>query len=274
MSVIILPRRWTRQPTGPVEIDWSNPLARGLYQVILPQYGIELVSGAKLTTTGTRINPAPFGLACGFGTTFGVGTTDTKILATAGPVYSGPRSYLTQAFVLSGATSGRFFSRNASGSTAGGERFVIGTTDTLRLNRILSSVDISDSEWASTFGVPHTWLATNDGVTAANTTLHEDGKLLTRVAFAGSITANQASTDVLQIGNRGGSGNVLNGKISIVAIWNRELSAAEAREITRNPWQIFKPQVSRIYFDVPAASTFNPAWARNRNTLIQAGMPL
>ena len=27
---LFLPRRWTRQPQGPVEVDWGNPISRGL----------------------------------------------------------------------------------------------------------------------------------------------------------------------------------------------------------------------------------------------------
>ena len=76
---VFLSRRWNRQPPYVTGVDWNNPLARGLvlatpggtYQSSYPE--------RQMTRTGTTIRAAQSGVVNGFGSTLGVGTTDSII---------------------------------------------------------------------------------------------------------------------------------------------------------------------------------------------------
>src|SRR5574337_703835 len=65
MAVVITRRRWTRQPTGPVDVDWSNPLTAGLVALFCasePQ--LELVHRKPFTAAQSpTILDSEFGIA-------------------------------------------------------------------------------------------------------------------------------------------------------------------------------------------------------------------
>jgi hypothetical protein len=50
-------------------------------------------------------------------------------------------------------------------------------------------------------------------------------------------------------------GSYFSGGVFFGAAWNRVLSADEVAELSRNPWQLFRPQVRRIYFPGAAGQT-------------------
>ena len=267
MPAIIIPSRWTRQPTGPVEIDWSHPLSLSIDQAFLPQNGLDVVTGKLLTVTGSKISPFSAGVGRAFGATVGVGSTDALRIASP-KLNLGPRCYLLQ--YLTKTDSGRFYSRAPSGSDVATERISVQPTNIFRFARRGASSDVGTSEWTTSMNVAHTAVVTNDYTTASNTKLFQDGQLITRNGSGTTTTATQIATDVLTLGNGGSGVFPIDGWMSLLVTWNRMLLDNEALELTRNPWQIFKPLVRRIYFDV----SFKAAWARNRNTLIGAGVSL
>ena len=273
MPAIIIPSRWTRQPTTPVEVDWSHPLARGLENCLLPVFALANF-GKQGTVTGTKQSIAPWGNARGFYTTDGVGTGDRITFAGNNPVATGKRTVLAQYLyhTTGGGSVGRIYNRSAAGTNAASEVLRIRTANGLDYGRHVGGADVSASYWAApSIDVAHTSVVTSDGVTRANSRHYMDGALQTRLGDGATISTAQAATNVLAIGNAANGNAGFDGKISLVVLWKTEFSAAEALELTINPWQIFKPLVRRIYFDA-AAGTFQAAWARNRSQVIGAGV--
>ena len=273
MSAIIVPRRWTRQPNRQVDIDWTHPLASAL-----DLNSILGVPNRRLSVTGTKISASKLGLARAFGTNVGKASTDIVSLRLANTTL-GPRTTLTIYIARSGGTSnfGRIFSRNQLGGSTAAEvvNFCGAGADIAYCRTDGSGTDIADAQAThGAFNEPHTLVTVNDGVNTSSTKIFEDGVQLSTSAVASPVglTAPLA-TNYLNFGNFGSGTRAHDGWIGLFLSWNRMLSTAEIREITRNPWQIFKPIGTRIYID-GGSSSFNPAWARNRNTLIQAGMPL
>jgi len=70
----------------------------------------------------------------------------------------------------------------------------------------------------------------------------------------GEMTQTHPSTKYL--GANFAAGQLLNGKIYLVAFWNRLLSAAEHAALALNPWQLFAPR--RIYIPTAAAAAGVP----------------
>jgi hypothetical protein len=84
------------------------------------------------------------------------------------------------------------------------------------------------------------------GVAYATTALHDAGA---------EDVANAISTGLI-LGSRQDGVTKLDGAIYVVAVWGRGLSEYEAREVSRNPWQLLAPIPRRIFsFAVSAGGT-------------------
>lgn len=272
MSVIILPRRWTQQPTGPVEIDWTDPLTLGLQEALHPTFQfdavrrIPLLGGGSVTAEPTV---AKFGLARQFGTNRRLSTVATNQLSDA----ILPRTLFLQHQVVSGIQT--LMSR---AQPAGTPSEVL-TTTTLggtgyRYHRQVGGASVGNSLFPIVSNVISNIVITNDGVTDSNTALYENGVSKTRTGIAAGTLTAATLTEKIYLGTNSSGAAAANTKMSLFLVWTRILTLAEIKEISRNPWQIFKPISTRIHFDYFAAGAFQTAWARNRNTLVQAGMPL
>lgn len=92
----------------------------------------------------------------------------------------------------------------------------------------------ADSIW-------HHWVLTCSDLTntTPNISWYKDGILFSTAVNAGSGTKPTDDT-TFEIGNRGDGTRNFNGKISYVRIWNRVLSAQEAKQLYSNPWCLSK----------------------------------
>lgn len=259
MPAIIIPSRWTKQPTGLVEVDRSHPLANQL------AYAFAGNNLTNETLVGTKQFASSNGIVRGFGSTVGVGTTD-KITT---PLIEG--SVLTTIFAVvdkrgnGGGGLGRI-TQNAMGSIiqaggAGANRLFVNHSTTQGVWFLpdlltgFSGACAVTHDASSNANLPRCWLKGVEGTVTVST------------APVGTRTTTATAVN---IGNVVAGTGVFDGYIGPYYLFRRVLSPAEVVELTRNPWQIFKPLVRRIYFNV----AFNPAWARNRNSLVQAGMTL
>lgn len=240
------------QPQGYVQIDWSNPITRGLVAWINPAVkdwpitvgkptfaprpaGMAMIAnGSSLVT---KLTPA-FGSAA---TIFYLGTVDGTTSANQNLFALGTSGAGNQTFTLQSAQHALSGSATIRGINGGGAT-----------QRVFASFPTN-----SVFSSPIAVVARYSG--SANLDLFVNGKIdngtLNLSGFSGAASGlNNASllginrgTDAFASGSQFGS---------LGLAWNRPLSNAEILSISRNPWQIFLP-TSSIWFPVSVTGGSN-----------------
>lgn len=249
MAAIILPHRWTRRPSGNAEINWSNPLANGIVVALIPGANEAVRGGPVVIANGGALAPRPHGL----GFTGSAWLSDDVAYAPNGYVGVGTAN-LTDLVVteLTGdATNFSYACGSYSGATDG-------VMITLRHSAVsehwgvYAGGSFIDSTEAFVIGAgAHTFAFTRDGSTQY---LYRNGVLRNSV----STTNVATSTAQFCIGNiltSGGSFSVgPTANIALALRFQRFLGASEIAELTRAPWQLFRPLRRRLYFAPPAGA--------------------
>lgn len=224
-----------KKPTGPVTIDWSHPLARGLVGMWSPSGGRrnEIVTGESVELIGDAYYlPESYHLD---------GVSD--FIEGAGPVVTEfPLTMIVRFYPRDAATYAGLFGLHNSTST--GNWFQLSTYTgggVIVYHRYLTSsggfaettntVNVNEWNWA---------MATFTSNTERRAVLNHD--------FSGAATntddrANPVGIDVVGIGcyRDSSPSSPLDGMISDVFLFNRVISDAEYLEISRNPYQILCP---------------------------------
>lgn len=239
---------WTRQPQGPVEIDWSNPITRGLVVETGGHryHGTRLIDGTvnQSTTTGGGVSLAHtrYGKALSFNGTqlsgaasFGdVDRGDGYTQASWQVIWKSGAGKLFSKWSGTGSEQSWLIQLPASGSGAD-LTWVVATSGGFTWFRALGV--FSTTDWNSAVFI---WRGGN--TTGAALSLIVNGvdrsSSLTSLGTGGTVQATGAG--LLQIGH-GGDGDPITGQVAIARMWKRGLSVAEALVLSANPWQIFKP---------------------------------
>lgn len=129
---------------------------------------------------------------------------------------------------------------------------------------------VASNVWFHAFG---TW----DG---ADCKSYLDGRLLaTDATKSGDIQYNEFGTPNIVVGGDTDQFNWSHADIALVRIWDRALSAEEIKELTGNPWQLYRSNERARYFSVGAPVIFtetlnlvqNEVWAEtDLATLLEA----
>lgn len=251
-----LPRRWIRQPPHVVGVDWNNPITRNLalarnggqYELDFPR--------SKLEVTGTSLSVARASntfRTTGFGTS-GVGTTDA--LGTS---------------VSQGATQRSFFSRwnrTGAGGNNIGRLLVKGNDFSLWVRSDNNSLALNAGwstqvgEWSSpasgvAANVWYTTLWVYDKSSISNNPIcYINGTSVTLTRDFAPSGSSLTNSDAYVIGNNSATGGIrqFDGFIGEVFVWNRLLSAQEARELHVNSFQIFRPAANQTFYSLPSPS--------------------
>lgn len=67
------------------------------------------------------------------------------------------------------------------------------------------------------------------------------------------------------------SNNSASISVYLAAIYNKVINENEARELSINPWQLFKPRIAR-FISIQSTVTFKPYWARSRSSILGSGV--
>lgn len=262
MSSIILPGRWHRQPQGEVELDRSAPMGgQDWAAVLLPGntlFGSANPVGTYLTNTTLSANASGVvihqsGTAANSGFTFGANTG--LMLSTS--------SGFAVAQNLSGTATVPIYTTSFGVST-GGKGFY--------LDLYQNKVRIVKADTALILQSSNT-VALNDIANIAWSYNHITGRA--RIALNGIVTSGtSAQTLAHQAACIGGywtnsAAGTNPTKVSAFGISPNEcLSDAQLENISRNPWQIFKPRRRVLYFDVASggAATLTPGLLTNSQT--------
>lgn len=246
-----LPRRCRQQPQGAAQVDWSNPLTRGLSFAVSPGTGgiasPDAVSGVLPESLGTNVSIT--GTTAGRALTFSNGgnldfPTRLKPLEGASKLTVDCLIYLpnnpgTDVHIFGQWTtnvSWLFLRRNNRFAFAWGQMPASGAAGGAYESNIAQG-GISNNKWTH---VAFVWdAATNrydfyfDGASPGASNLW----------FGSLPLAIQATTDPVRLGHNA----AFTGSIATIRTWKRALSATEIAALSENPWQLFKPRKQIIY---------------------------
>lgn len=242
MAYIIVPSRrvWTRQPQGVSEIDWSNPLARGLDYLIVGGQRYEIARG-KPQTAYALTGPGPNGLSSrGFAPyRADADNQDVSIIAQLDirAVAAGYGAVLWGYFVNASNCSQFGFATNASSSSI------------IWLNRA-NAVGGAVIENAT---YPYRPVLALVGSLAAGSVAkgYKNGRLI-NAAVARVGTGEFAKNSARSFEALGG-GTATQG-VTFAAKFSRQLQDGEVLALSENPWQIFRFRRQISYFDMGASS--------------------
>lgn len=254
---IFLPRRWTRQPQGPVEIDRGNHFGKSVAYALLYSPTLrrrELVSGVRDNIGGTT------GLVArrdGFTQAIAADIAAERYVVPTRILVGTSRTVFVRAHFGTGGSGGTTW--RFGGSSDFG--FAIGVwgwaSDAVRLamwgtwsgfanSDIIAPVSstpqmhsFSAARPASSASVLQRWCV--DGAYAGEFARAEDPG-----AFGSSTT--------VEIIRESGS---VEPQIQVALALTATLSDAEQRELHQNPWQAFRPRVRRIH-SLPTGGSLIP----------------
>ena len=248
----------TSQPQDAVGVDWSNPLTRGLEFAYLPGHrrdsagklpGVPLLGvnttsfGASIVQPGTDSNN---GLVIKSGqllgplqnsTVIGIASTSATInindQGTAGQIGTNGNAIYCER----GAVDGNdIYKLGASGVTSQNAEFTYrNDAGTLLQSRMYGTLNDGKS---------HLFGAVKRGTQHI---AYLDKSSTSGTFGSGSTAFTNASNQMIIGSDAGDSLASWNGKIDLVSGWSRALSDAEVKSLSDNPWQIFEPEVQRIW---------------------------
>ena len=248
MAALILPSRQIVQPQGPVQIDWSNPLARGLAFLTLGGQLLNLANG----TRGALVNAANVEA-----TAQGMGwRTDAtnKRLDYTNTLPASNFAELSMASVMVAAatqTSNRYLI--AKQAASGYQLLNLPSSGALGFS--WSPSGFVSGSLDPTPGRVYCVSASSPpagDIAYASAGLYVDGQ--SALTSGSSAAIDDSTSQTIMLGNRAAdSARGFNGAQLLVAVWARALTPAEHRSFAANPWQLFKPVARRIW--IPAATS-------------------
>lgn len=258
MAVKRPPRGASYQPKHIIQ-----PLAywrqRGLQMVFLGNRCVwnrdDQASGDPPTVVGgPKNNTGPYGVAQGFGPTYGTGLTDYLGGNKLSPPKAGGRSILSffYAKTTGGGGLGRVY-QDASGSgLTVGESFYISTTPGVTF-AFTDAGSTLTSAWTPSFTVPTgRWCAVGIAVpflpTVASTArAFLDGKFIASAANANGVGTGANAATNMTWGNRAaapGNERQFDGMIGPTLIFDGVLDDRDFADLSANPWMVF-PETQR-----------------------------
>jgi hypothetical protein len=243
-----LARRWKRQPQGEVEIDWANPLTRGLTDFV----DLRALSGRNIIAPSRSVTSRQVstvrGAPTGVGMSFPGGTSAGRVEVGVGTdfvsgkqtwmVVTGPSRAVAGDTILMGKHA---TAQSASGwqvfftsTTNLGAQFKNGGSEICFIN--VPSRPLQDWQTAAavSFGEADWVLASNGRASAFG---------------VGSQHPGISTDNALVVGDSFDTyWQTLNAEVLALFGWNgRALSAADLVRVTLDPWQLFRPRTLRIY---------------------------
>lgn len=264
---LLLRQPRTSQPQGPVGIDWSNPITRGLVYAWIPSTDTLTKSGAPTLTTNVK------------GVGLATNGSSSYEFSNSAPTFSLDECSVTAILTPIAVANSSSFAVCAGNSGNSNPLFMLGQGATAgQLAFRTRDAAGTDLEVKAAAGA---WA---NGVTSVASGTRSKSAALQRVYSNGSQigasavgTASATTFDRFAIGCllRSSAALFWAGATSFVAIHNRALSAAEVKSLSDNPWQIFAPQSRQIWVpsDVTGAfftSLIEAATAADASSIVAA----
>lgn len=242
---LILPRRFTRQPSGQVVIDWNNPLTKELDGLIDGLTRRELVRRGPVTATGVAHKASQSGLGTYNNT---LASTSNGVFAPASSIATGvaTQAVFLGGFVDLGTQSYEYAAGNYNGTGSG---IAAIHTNIGRRWGVYDAPGLIDSGEALTQGGNYLLAHTRDG---SNHRLYNNGRLKATAAGSRASMSNAAYA-MCTLGSAGIAWTCYT-PIFWTARWRRVLPESELKCLSANPWQLFKVKRRVLYFDAGTAA--------------------
>lgn len=235
------------QPTGPVEIDWANPLTSGL--------GFNLCNFLRRDTAGDALITRTANLAQGT-TTLGQGLSSAANAAFSAPQNLSGTNVITVAFVFRQANSTGLqvlVEHTANQNTNVGS--CLAHTEAGNLEASISNgVGGVGGYNAIRCAAPAVGRTTRiiiqfERIASINKAIrvwYDGVEQATTQTFNGIIGDSFANSTTYFLG-RGSSSFFANGVIHDISIWRRYLSDADIGSWTDSPWRVYRPAERRVW---------------------------
>lgn len=233
MAAVILPSRWTRQPQGPVEVDWNNSLTRGLIHALHFARQQDLVTRGRATLSRTvepTATPAGVGLKVSGGATINW-TVPAAFSAGSFSIFAlvQPAAWVAYATVF---TKGYY------------EPAILCDANGL-------------PNYGGQGGAAGAWSSSGTGVAAGsvgsfamtrNTSIENSYDVYVNGRQCVNAGYGSTATDpTLKFGAEASGGSAFNGTYLLALLYSAGLPDERVAELHRNPWQLFRPQRRRLY---------------------------
>jgi len=239
---------WTSQPQGVVEIDWSNPITRGLKLCLRPDAGMrDLASPSIPWVAMPGANPSKTVSKAGTG----LHTLSTIVCYPHFRVDTPSQTHLLMmdwegsdvpvSGVLAVGTTINTISLAVNKAAAG-----------LNL-KLLAGIQSADSTKLLTTLKEGAFLIK---ASVAGAATYDRGALVESIPRLAPITDIGGESKVTISGDIYTDGTYVSySTVYVYMFWDRELSDAEAKSVTANPWQIFQPLARQVPFDLVRGPT-------------------
>lgn len=246
------------QPTGPLQIDWSNPLTKNMVGVWLTNgFNRELVQNRPLPITGSdfTLKRDSKGTRIDFGNTQ---TTWFEVsLAESQPYLIGTKDFSWAGLVDIQAAPGEQTLFQIGRGQTGGRRFSIflNTTEVWD-GEIDDDIFRSDFNFISAPPLNERSIL----VITADRDVEVVGYINGQMDGTADISGSQGSLDDAEHGvhigynqelNVGSRDNISRSGFELNVLWHRLLSDAEVQSFSLDPYQILKPAISALSFQAP-----------------------
>lgn len=273
-------KRRANRPTTFYGIDWSHPHARGLIGATPTGVAVdvELVSGRPLTRFGSpTVRGTRFSQALDVS-----GGNDRGAFLAATP----PMKAMTECTIFwwgvqlaaASANAGLVGVTHNSGGAAPFVTAMIGRASGVDRVQLSFNNGTSFQFYQTSFPLgagtePQCLIAT---IKSGTQQLYWNGVAVggTGTVAIASLAAGATAEWVVGSDHFGAGRN--SGAATLDArLYNRAISESEAFAMGSDPrtmWDLYARPSTRVYFDIGAAATFNPAWARGSNIILGAGV--
>ena len=251
-SVITSKQPWRQQPQTAVEVDWTNPLTRGLVHAVNGNKFYDFVTNTTLIKNAQSIKPTAHGLGMWANTVDSAGATETSRIITSDGVGTG--DFTIFFYGAPPASTTRSVAVGSSDGVGGGvyEPYVlINENNSFAATSGLFTFTLSGS--TSSAGIS----GAVDGNLKLFAGVRRGGVLY---AYAGntSATGGVQTTSIVRSSMKFHIGGYISSitqganqyGVILAGAFNRALSAAEISVLNVSPWQIFRP-LNRISYFLP-----------------------
>jgi hypothetical protein len=232
MGLILLPGRFNQQPQQAVAIDWGNPLTKGLISCIDGRTNYDLMAGAPTTNTAAQANGTG-----GAGPAYASGTYQT---------FPFNRSSITNKFTYflfcDHTTAGNSFlfgDVETAGAGYNAGLYTNGSNFLLFVKTGGSGTSVTSTSSAN----PIKSLRLGGTYDGANMRIFINGVREASTAKTGNVDTGAFALNL----NRWNGSSPHSGNAFLRLVFNIVKSDAEMRELSDNPWQVFKAPPRRIW---------------------------
>lgn len=244
----------TSQPQDACGIDWSNPITKGLAAAVSGGLAYDYVTNTALASVGLSSAVTPFGMAA-------------TVSASEG-------SRIELPFEVSGAiTVFALASRDGDTPSSGVNKVQVLASNRTASQSTFWEINLGNGWGAdadknkprfstSTVGIGSIYIngALDSGNNPSDTSL-VSGHFYSVAFVAASGAPSSGSGKTWLFGESGIY--ALNGRVPLILLFSRALSADEVASLSSNPWQIFEPEEQWIWVPDVSSSTVDNLIPKN-----------